>query len=314
MAMKMGKHLYCEKPLTHCIHEAQVMADVAAEKKVVTQMGTQHHARSTPRRVVEIIRAGVIGDVRTCHVWIGGNRGGGERPTETPPVPAHLKWDLWLGPRPYRPYHPEYAPYKWRFWWDFGTGETGNNGCHIMDYAYWPLAFKHPLTVEAEGPPVHAETSPRWMHTRYTFPARGGMPPLTLHWYHTKEGPPVLKEHNLPHWGSGVLFMGTTGMLLTTYGEWKLFPESTFTDFKPPEPSIPASVGHHKEWLLACKTGGPTSCSFDYASTLTQIVLLGNVSYRTGKRLTWDPKNLRAEGCPTADPYIKEPYRKGWTL
>ena len=161
MAMRMGKHCYCEKPLSHSVHESRVMAELAAEKKLVTQMGTQHHARSSHRRVVELIRSGAIGPVRECHVWIGGSRGGGEHPTDTPPVPHHLKWDLWLGPRPYRPYHPDYVPYKWRFWWDFGTGETGNNGCHIMDIAFWALDLRHPISIEAEGPPVHTETSPR---------------------------------------------------------------------------------------------------------------------------------------------------------
>jgi predicted dehydrogenase len=310
--MQLGKHVYCEKPLTHCVHEARRMANLAAKHKVVTQMGTQHHARPTPRRVVEILRAGVIGAVRTCHVWIGGSRGGGERPTDTPPVPPGLKWDLWLGPRPYRPYHPAYVPYKWRFWWDFGTGETGNNGCHIMDYAYWPLRFKDPLTVEAEGPPVHPETSPTRMHVRYTFAARGDLPPLTLDWYHTKEGPPILKEHGMPHWESGVVFVGEKGLLYTTYGQWRLFPESKFKDFTPPPETIPPSVGHHKEWVEACKTGATPSCHFGYAAPLTETILLGNVAYRVGEKLTWDAKQIKATGCPKADPYLHEPYRPGW--
>ena len=161
MAMKMGKHCYCEKPLTHSVYESRVVAEVAAEKKLATQMGTQHHARSSHRRVVELIRSGVIGPVQECHVWIGGSRGGGERPTDTPPVPPHLNWDLWLGPAAYRPYHPDYVPYKWRFWWDFGTGETGNNGCHIMDIAFWALKLRHPTTVEATGRRCWPKTSCR---------------------------------------------------------------------------------------------------------------------------------------------------------
>lgn len=314
MAMKMGKHCYCEKPLSHSVYESRVMAELAAEKKLVTQMGTQHHARSSHRRVVELIRSGVIGAVRECHVWIGGNRGGGERPTDTPPVPPHLNWDLWLGPRPYRPYHPAYVPYQWRFWWDFGTGETGNNGCHITDIAFWALGLRHPSTIEAEGPPVHRETSPRWMRVRYEYPARGQLPPVTLHWYHTKDGPPVLAEHNLPHWESGVLFVGPRGMLLATYSKWKLFPESEFADFRPPEPTIPESIGHHREWIVACKTGSPTTCEFGYSGPLTEAVLLGNVAYRVGEKLHWDALNLKATNCPRADPYLKEPYRRGWTL
>lgn len=314
MAMKLGKHCYCEKPLTHCIYESRVMAEAAAANKVVTQIGTQHHAEKNTHEVVELIRAGAIGPVRRCHVWIGGERGGGERPTETPPVPPHLKWDLWLGPRPYRPYHPAYVPYRWRFWWDFGTGETGNNGVHIMDFAFWALELDRPATIETEGPPVHPETSPRWMHVRYTFPARGDRPPLELDFHHTKDGPPALAEHGLPHWESGVLFSGEKGMLLATYGKWKLYPESRFADYRMPERTIPDSIGHHREWIEACKTGGPTSCPFGYAAALTEIVLLGNVAYRVGEKLRWDPAHLRATGCPKADPYIREEYREGWTL
>ncbi len=314
MAMKLGKHCYCEKPLAHCIHEARTMARVAAENNVVTQIGTQHHAKSTPRRVVELIQSGAVGPVRECHVWIGGNRGGGERPEETPPVPAHLKWDLWLGPRPYRPYHPAYAPYHWRFWWDFGTGETGNNGVHIMDYAFWALKLRHPETVGSEGPPVHPETSPKWMHVRYTYPSRDDMPPLELHFHHVKDGPSILAEHKLPHWESGVLFVGEKGMLLTTYDKWKLFPEEKFKDFRMPLPTLPDSRGHHREWIDACKRGVPTSCNFDYAGALTEAVLLGNVAYRAGKKFRWDAANLKAVGCPEADPFIREEYRKGWTL
>jgi predicted dehydrogenase len=312
--MKLGKHCYCEKPLAHNIHEARVMAQTAEKQQVVTQLGTQHHAKRSTKRVVELIRAGVIGPVRECHVWIGGNRGGGERPKETPPVPEHLNWDLWLGPRPERPYHSVYAPYGWRFWWDFGTGETGNNGVHIMDFAYWALGLGYPDSVEADGPPVSPETSPRHMHVRHEFPARGDKPPVTLHFYHVKEGPPVLAQHGLPHWESGVLFMGPEGKLLATYSKWKLYPEKKFADFAGPPQTIPDSIGHHREWVEACKTGGPTSCRFSYGAALTETVLLGNVAYRTGKPLTWNAKTCTATGCPEADRFIEEPYRKGWTL
>jgi predicted dehydrogenase len=318
MAMKMGKHCYCEKPLAHSVYEARAMAEVAAKNKVVTQMGTQHHARPHMRRIVEIIQSGAIGPVREAHVWIGGDRGGGERPKDTPPIPPHLKWDLWLGPAPYRPYHPDYVPYKWRFWWDFGTGETGNNGCHIMDLAFWALKLRHPLTVEAEGPAVHPETSPRWMTVHYEFPARGEMPPLKMAWYHAKNGPPILAElvpeKERPTWESGVVFVGQKGTLLGDYSNWKMFPESNFKDFKPPEPTIPDSIGHHKEWIGACKTGGPTTCNFDYSGALAENVLLGNVAYRVGEKLNWDPVGLKATNCAKAEPYIRPPYREGWTL
>ena len=313
-AMKMGKHCYCEKPLAHTPYEARVMAEVAAKQKVVTQIGTQHHAKRSTHQVVELIRSGAIGPVSECHVWIGGNRGGGERPKETPAVPEHLNWDLWLGPRALRPYNPAYAPYQWRFWWDFGTGETGNNGVHIMDFAFWTLKLRYPTTIAAEGPPVHAETSPKQMHVRYTFPARGKMVPVNLDFYHIKEGPPILSKHKLPHWESGVLFVGQKGMLLATYDKWKLYPEADFADFKGPDPFIPDSIGHHQEWVEACKTRGPTTCNFDHGGALTELVLLGNVAYRTGKPLAWDAKKLKAKGCPDADKFIREEYRAPWKL
>jgi hypothetical protein len=210
------------------------------------------------------------------------------------------------------------VPYKWRFWWDFGTGETGNNGVHIMDLAFWALKLRHPISAEAEGPPVHAETSPRWMTVHYEFSARGKLPPVKLMFYHAKDGPPVLSQilqkDQVSEWESGVLFIGEKGMLLSSYGKWKLLPEANFTDFQPPERSIPDSIGHHKEWLVACKTGGPTTCNFDYSGALTEAVLLGNVAYRVGKKLLWDAASLKATHCPEADPYIKRPYREGWTL
>jgi len=318
MAMRMGKHCFCEKPLAHNVYECRVMAQVAAEKKLATQLGTHHHAKESHRRIVEIIRSGVIGPVREAHAMIGGSRGGGERPTDTPPVPAHLQWDLWLGPAPYRPYHPDYVPYKWRFWWDFGTGETGNNGVHTLDIPFWALNLNHPLTIEAHGPPVHPETSPKSMTVRYEFGARGDRPPVTLHFYHTATPPPALDEKNLPEWKPAkwkptVLFIGEKGMLAADLSNWKLLPESKFRDFQP-TPTIPPSVGHHREWVNACKTGSPTTCNFAYGAALTEMVLLGNVAYRTGQPLRWDPAKLKATDCPSADRFIKETYRPGWPL
>lgn len=317
MAMELGKHCYCEKPLAHSVHEARTMARKAAERKVATQLGTHHHAKNAPRRVVELVRSGAIGAVRECHAWIGGDRGGGDRPKETPPVPDHLKWDLWLGPRPHRPYHPTYAPYGWRFWWDFGTGETGNNGVHILDLPFWALELRerlrHPFTVEAEGPPAHAETSPPRMHVRFTFGARDGVEPLALHFHHTKDGPPILAEHGLPRWDIGAVFVGEKGMLLATFDKFSLHPEGEFADFRMPLPTIPDSMGHYLEWIHASKTGAATSCNFDYGGALTELVLLGNVAYRSGQKLEWDPERLEARDCPEAAPFLRESYREGWT-
>ena len=314
MAMKLGKHCYCEKPLTHSVYESRVMTEVAAKNKLATQLGTQIHAGGNYRRVVELVQGGVIGSVGEVHVWFGGGRGGMDRPTETPPVPPHLDWDLWLGPAPYRPYHPCYVPGNWRSWWDFANGTLGDFGCHYMDLPFWALKLCYPTVVEAEGPPVHPETAAPRLTVRYEFPARGELPPVKLTWYNGNNRPPILKQENLPEWGSGVLFVGQKGMLQADYSQRKLLPESQFADFKPPEPTIPDSIGHHNEWVVACKTGSPTTCSFDYSGPLSEAVLLGNVAYRTGKKLEWDAENLKAANCPEADQYIKREYRSGWTL
>jgi predicted dehydrogenase len=318
MAMRLGKHVYCEKPLTHSVFEARVAARVAAEKKVATQMGTQIHASDNYRRAIELLRAGTIGPVREVDVWTMAAEGGGNRPQEILPAPATLNWDLWLGPAPERPYHSCYLPRQWHFWWDFGGGVIGNVGCHFMDLPFWALELRHPTTIEAEGPTVHPETTPRTMTIRYQFPARGHpqagtRPPVKLTWYQGRMSPRVQTE-KVPAWDTGFLFIGEKGMLLTDYNRRVLLPEQRFAGLKPPEPTIPKSIGHHAEWLAACRTGSPTGCNFDYAGVLTETVLLGNVAFRTGKKLEWDAENLRAVGCPEAEPLIRREYRKGWTL
>jgi predicted dehydrogenase len=313
-AMRLGKHVYCEKPLSHDVSEARTLARLAAEAKVATQMGTQIHAGSNYRRVVELIRSGAIGTVAEVHVWVNTKWAGGERPTDTPPVPEGLHWDLWLGPAPERPYHPDYLPKSWRRWWDFGTGTLGDMACHHMDLSHWALDLRHPATVEAEGPPVHPETTPAWVIVRYEYPARGDMPSVKLTWYDGGRRPPQFAEGKLPKWGDGTLFVGSKGMLLAGYSQHRLLPEDVFRDFTPPAPTIPDSIGHHAEWIAACKTGGPTTCNFDYSGALTEAVLLGTVAYRTGQKLRWDAANLKAVGCPEADAYLRREYRKGWTL
>ena len=311
MAMRMGKHCYCEKPLAHSVAEARLAAHVAAEQKVATQMGTQIHASDNYRRIVELIRAGAIGAVRECHCWLPGGGAAGDRPQETPPVPAELDWDLWLGPAPNRPYHPCYVPHDWHFWWDFGGGAFGNMGCHYLDLAFWALDLRHPLTVEASGPPPHLESTPAWQHVRYEFPARGDAPPLTLTWTHGETAPALFREHQVPEWAWGV-FVGSKGLLLANYDRRMLWPEQAFAGVVPPEPSIAPSVGHHQEWIAACKTGSPTSCSFDYSGAVTETVLLGNVAYRVGQKLEWDAPHMKFTNCPPAHDYLQRAYRPGW--
>ena len=312
MALRLGKHVYCEKPLTHSVYEARLVAQAAASAKTATQMGTQIHAGDNYRRVVEVIQSGAIGPVREVHTWAGRAWGGGDRPKEMPPVPPTLHWDLWLGPAPERPYHPTYLPANWRKWWDFGGGNIADMACHHMDLPFWALQLRGPTVIETKGPPVHPETCPLGLVVTYEFPSRGDLPPVKLTWYDGDRIPAAI--HGLPTGGGGNLFVGERGKLWADYGGFKLYPESDFVGYQPPKPTIANSIGHHAEWLLAAKTGSPTTCNFDYSGALTEAVLLGNVAYRTGQRLEWDAKDLKATNCPDAERFLRREYRKGWEL
>jgi predicted dehydrogenase len=312
MAIKLGKHVYCEKPLTHTVHEARALAEQAAKMKVATQMGTQIHAEGNYRRVVEIVRSGAIGPIREVHTWAGRSWGGGDRPKNSPPVPPNIHWDLWLGPAPERPYHPTYLPANWRKWWDFGGGNIADMACHHMDLPFWALGLRHPTTIESEGPTLHPETCPLGLVVHYQFPSRGDDPEVALHWYDGDKIPPQI--HGIHTGGGGNIFVGDKGILRADYGSYKLYPEAKFSDFTPPARTIPDSIGHHKEWIQACKTGSPTTCNFDYSGALSEAVLLGNVAFRTGKKLEWDPAKMIAKNCPEAERYLRRQYRTGWVL
>ncbi len=313
-ALKSGRHVYCEKPLARTVSEARIVAETARKEKRITQIGTQIHAGSNYRRVVELIQSRALGTVREVHVWVGGGFGNKQRPKETPPVPAHIHYDLWLGPVEPQPYSPAYVPFYWREWWAFGGGTLADLGCHYMDLPHWALDLRHPLTVEAEGPAVHPDSTPHWQIVRYEYPARGEKPPVKLTWYHGGKRPTQLAEGKLPQWGSGVLFVGDKGMLLADYDKHVLLPEKDFAGFTRPQPSIKDSIGHHNEWIEACKTGTMTTCNFDYSGALTEAVLLGNVAFRIGKKLVWDAKKLRATNCPEADQFIQHHYQTGWKI
>lgn len=317
MAMHLGKHCYCEKPLTHHLAETRALRKLAAEKKVATQLGTQIHAGDNYRRVVEWIRSGAIGPVREVYCFMGrktANGRGRSRPEDSPPAPEGFDWDLWLGPAPHRPHHPCYYPGAWRGWWAFGNGTMGDYGCHYIDLPFWALGLRYPTTVEASGSEPHPET-PAWsIRADWQFEARGDQPPVRLTWLSGHDLPPVLEQEGLDKPPYAITFVGDEGILMAHYGWHKLFPKEKFADVKPPEPTIPRSVGHHKEWLDACRTGEPTTCDFDYSGALTETVLLGNVAFRTGQKLQWDAENLRATNCPEADRYIQREYRQGWTL
>ncbi len=336
-AMQLGKHVYCEKPLGHNVWEVRKAAETAKKYGVATQMGTQIHASDNYRRVVEILKSGAIGSVSEAHVWVGKDWSGGDRPKETPPVPPNIHWDLWLGPAPERPYHSTYIPFYWRRWWDFGGGTLADMGCHYIDLVFWALDLRHPLTIEAEGAPPHPETGPKDLKVTWQFPARGDQPPVKLMWYDGGARPQLLTSNEefsvvpknsnprknlktppvaqpIKNFDAGIIFVGQMGMLFANYDFYQLLPFDAYESFEPPNPSIPASIGHHKEWIEACKTGSPTTCNFDYSGALTETVLLGNVAYRSGKLIEWDPVKLIAKNAPDAAKFIKREYRKGWEI
>ena len=264
-------------------------------------------------RVVELVQSGAIGEVREVHSWVGGNRGMPKVPTESMPVPKHLDWDLWIGPARFRPYHTTYCPYGWRFWWDYGTGETGNWGCHILDIAYWALDLKYPTKVEASGPPVDPERTPTLMQVKFDFPARGKSPPVALHWYHAAKGPDILRKHGLPDKDNNTLFIGSKGRLLCGFDKRELLPKEKFEGFQATEPFIPDSPGFHKEFIEACKGGKAATCCFDYSGPMAETLLLGNVAYRVGG-FEWDAQTLTAKNNTMAVPLLREAFRPGWEV
>jgi len=319
MAMRLGKHCYCEKPLTHTVFEARTLINLAKEKKLVTQMGTQIHAGDNYRRVVELIQAGAIGPVSEVHVWVPTQYTDGRFTTGTP-APAGLDWDLWLGPATERPYSEGVHPFWWRKFWDYGTGTLGDFGCHYMDLVHWALDLRAPTAVEATGPAYGLVSCPAWCIANYEYPARGKLPAVKLHWYDSGKQPELASTLKIGGKAVGdvfkgaQLFIGSEGMLVSNYDRHVLLPEDKFAGFKRPEQTIPSSIGHHREWVEAIKTGGKTTCNFAYSGALTEAVLLGTVAYRSGKRIEWDAEHLKVVNAPEAQQFLHKEYRKGWML
>lgn len=310
MAMQLGLHTYIEKPMTHNVWECRRLTVLAREKKLATQLGVQRHNLENVRRVVELLKSGIIGPVQEVYSWVGGSRGMPEVPKGMPAVPNHLDYDLWVGPANFRPYDPSFCPYGWRFWWDYGTGETGNWGCHILDIPFWALDLKYPTRVDATGPDPDPARTPKSMQVTYTFSARGKHPELTLHWSHG--APAILKERNIKRPGNN-LFVGEKGMLLCDFDKHVLLPEEQFADISLPTPFLPKPIDFRTQWTEACKGGAAASCHFDYSGPLTETVLLGNVAYRAGG-FSWDAERLQATDNAAAQALIQEPYRKGWEV
>jgi len=331
MAIKLGRHVYCEKPLTRTVKEARAVALAAREAKVATQMGNQGMAFEGNRFINEWLADGAIGQVREVHVWSDRptHRGrlpfwwpqGIERPSDTPPVPDNLDWDLWLGPAPMRPYHPAYVPFKWRGWWDFGSGGLGDMGIHNLAPVFSALNLGAPTSVHASSTPVFPETVPLANVIHYEFPARGDLPPVKLHWYDGGMMPPrpeELEDERELNREDGIIFVGDKGrMLVEGWGGEKprLIPESQNKEYQRPPKALPRSIGHHKEWLLACRTGSPTRSDFAFAGPLTEAVLLGMVCVRNGgDRLYWDSAKLTVTNDPDANRFLHYEYRRGWEL
>jgi len=323
-AIKMGKHVYVQKPLTWSVEEARKLTEAAREAKVATQMGNQGHSSEEIRVLCEMIWSGAIGNVREVHAWTDRPvwpQGIG-LPAGTPVVPAYLNWDLWLGPAPVRPYHPAYHPFTWRGWLDFGTGALGDMGCHVMDSAIWALKLGAPTSVEAcvssrvvknWEKAANKETYPDASIVRYEFGARGDMPAVKLAWYDggLKPARPAELEPERNLGANGVIFIGDKGVMM----EGRIIPESKMKDFERPPRTIPRVTGTHEQnWIDACKGGPAAGSNFEYAGPLTETVLLGNIAIRAGKRLEWDSASMKITNVPEANELVGRKYRAGWNL
>jgi len=342
-AIRRGKHVFCEKPLTHDVFEARTLRELARRYQVATQMGNQGTASADFRRGVEWIQAGVFGEIREVHAWNTGG-GAGERPvpTDEHPLPAFLQWDLWLGPAKYRPYNSRWA--EWHTWRDFATGQLGNWGCHTMNIIFkglrldslWqqsgPDAAPRTIKLGVELSGVHQATFPKWEIIHYQFPARGKLPPVTVHWYNgggRAPGPREKIEQTLGRpldWGdagakqwqdhAGCLLVGTEGLLHANAHNSVVtaLPAEKFQDFPGPAPSLPRSRGHEQEWLAACRGGPAALSSFDYSGPLAEFVLLGNVATLFGQSIEYDPVAMQVTNLAAANAALKREYREGWSL
>ena len=322
-ALRAGKHVYCEKPLTHNIWEAREVQRVARESTLATQMGNMGHSTDGIRQTVEYLRAGAIGTVREVHAWVPATRwnpGLEGLPQGTSPKPAGFDWDMWIGPREPVPYHEAYTPVKWRDFWRFGCGAMGDFGCHDLDAVTWAFNLVAPSSVELH-PAGYSDANiiPYGEIGYYEFPERGDQQALKLTWYSggvQPERPEQLPTTvDMPR--RGTLFVGDQGIILNDGGERvpQLFPESQKTSFTPPAPSIPRSNGHYRDWVDAIKGGKASSANFEYGARLTEITLLGVLSLRLGgKKIEWDYDAMKVKSMPEADEFIQEPVRKGWEL
>ncbi len=321
MAIKMGKHVFVQKPLTHTIEESRIIAEAARKHGVATQMGIQGHSKQGIRRMREWMKVKAIGEVQEIHIWT--NRPiwpqGIKEPLPKTAIPETLDWNLWQGIAPAREYNKGYVPFKWRGWWDYGCGALGDIGCHAFDCAFDVLKLGNPTSVEAVSDQINSQTAPKQSVITYEFAATDERGPIKLVWYDGKKmpkRPEALEEgRNLPGGIGGQLWCGTKGTIMVNdvyCNSARIIPEVEMRDFiknRMPKRTEKASIGHFKEWIEACKGGEPAGANFDYSGPLTELVLLGNLAVRTGKKIEWDSKNMKCTNLPEANQYVKKEYR-----
>ncbi len=324
-AIKRGKHAFVQKPLTYCVGEARRLREAAKKAGVITQMGNQGHAGEGIRLICEWLEDGAIGEVRQVECWTNRPvwKTGMDRPMEIPSVPSSLDWNLWIGPAPYRPYHPAYAPWAWRAWCDFGTGALGDMGAHIFDIPYHALKMKYPTTIQASSTKFNSESWPVASRISYDFPAREGLPPVKLTWSDggimPKRPEGIEPGRKMGDSDGGVLFIGDKGLLMCgCYGSNpRLVPESFMKSYKLPEKTIPRSPGIHQEWVQCIKEGKQTTSNFGYASRLTETMMLGNIAIRMAPKnmkLEWDGEKGEFTNLPEANAFVMREYQNGWKL
>ncbi|RPH99908.1 MAG: gfo/Idh/MocA family oxidoreductase [Calditrichaeota bacterium] len=321
-ALRRHKHVYCAKPMTRTIAESRALTAMAKQTGVATQMSIQMNALEDHRLLAEWIEDGAIGDVHEVHIW--SNRPiwpqGIERPQEIPSTPPSLDWGLWIGPAPFRPYHPAYHPFKFRGWHDFGTGALGDMGCHQFDPVVKALKLEQPTSIFAGSTQLFEETYPQAAIIHYDFPRRENRRAVKVTWYDgglKPERPYELEpEREFGEWNGGILWIGDKGKMLSdaTGQSPRLLPESRMKSFKRPPKKLPRSIGHYEEWIAACKGGAAAGADFAYGGPLTELVLLGNIAVRLQKRLYWDGTTKEFINDNEANKYLAEPYHNGWSL
>jgi len=318
IAMSLNKHLYLEKPMAHCVKECRILTEMAREKKLATQLGMQRHAKPQMRRTIEAIQSGAIGEITHVFSRVGGDRGMRAPLDFSKPIPSGLDWEAWIGPAKFRPYTSDLCPYWWRFWWDYGTGETGNWCCHILEIPFWALDLTYPEKVSATGPAVDPERTSKGMDVIFDFPAIDGRGPVKLYWSHGGFNQAIREYRDqFPNIRMGNnFFVGTKGVISCDFDWHEVHLFDKTAEYQKPEETIPPSPGFHREWINAIKGGEPATCNFDFSGKIAEAGLLGNAAYRVGaaEPIRWNWKEMKSPDCAAIDEFNYPNYRKGWEI